>query len=1015
MRSDLRRRLLVDFQGRRVPYPTGRTTIHLFEDHARDHPDRPALRWADACLTYGELDALAARWAGVLRARGVERGDFVPLVTAGGPELPVMMLASMKVGAPFVPIDDAWPRQRLHESLRRLRPRVVVRTGPGPEAGDTSIGLDGLDVVRVAGTAPPDGAAAVPEAVATVDDLAYGFFTSGSTGAPKCALNRHLGLLNRFLSMTRRFGAQRDVVLQNSRHVFDSSLWQLLWPLTKGSQVVLPDRAGILDLPRTVEEMARYGVTATDFVPSVFNILVELLTSDPGLRGRLTSLRHLLIGGEEIDPGAVRAFRAMFPRVTLTNTFGPTEASIGSVFHEIQDQDGSAVPIGRPIDNTCAILLDERGRLVEPGTIGEIYLGGDCLGTGYLGDARRTAAAFVPNPFAEIPGTRLYRTGDLAWQRDDGALMFVGRRDQQIKLNGALIDLLEVETAVAGHPAVHQAKTVVHGHGDLKTLACCYVAEAPVSARELAAHCGDLLPAHAVPRVFLPVARVPLTGNGKTDRMALKREVAARLSTKRQETAAGRGPRLTERQHELARLWAQLLPSLPAGLPRPDSGFHELGGTSLTLQRLAGLIQRSTGLRLPLKSLAAAGTLAEQAALLMPGGTGAARALDSAADQQMRADIERAAAVPPAPGHPPSHAPRHALLTGATGFLGVHLLAELLERTEAVVHCLVRARDQGEARLRLDRVLAEHGLDLDAGRIVPVPGDLARPRLGLAAEAWEGLAERTDSIVHAGALVNLVLGYSGLRAPNVLGTAEVLRLAVTGRPKRLHHVSTLGVIPEGAGPLLEEHRPLQAPRGGYGRSKWAAEQILAAARGRGIPSTVFRLGEVMAHSRTGRGNPRSVLELLLRACVRLRLRVATDAVTDWTPVDQAASALVEAVRTGRDNDSFHVLRPGAVRIDRLLALLHERLPLRETDYRTFHAQTTEGAAHGAAELAALRSLLPDPETVGPGVDALAGLFGDGGRQVSCKHGSELAEACGLAWTPVGEDVLLACVRRLVSD
>jgi hypothetical protein len=137
-------------------------------------------------------------------------------------------------------------------------------------------------------------------------------------------------------------------------------------------------------------------------------------------------------------------------------------------------------------------------------------------------------------------------------------------------------------------------------------------------------------------------------------------------------------------------------------------------------------------------------------------------------------------------------------------------------------------------------------------------------------------------------------------------------------------------------------------------------------------------------------------------------------VTDWTPVDQAASAIVEALRTGRDDDSFHVLRPGAVRIDRLLALLHERLPLRETDYRTFHARTTEGAARGAAELAALRSLLPDPEAVGPGADALAGLFGDGGAQVSCKHGSELAEACGLVWTPVGEEVLLACVRRLVS-
>ncbi|MFB7511953.1 MULTISPECIES: amino acid adenylation domain-containing protein [unclassified Streptomyces] len=1000
-----------------MPYPTDRTTIHLFEDQAREHPGRPAVRWARGCLTYGELDLLAGQWASALRELGLARGDFVPLVTGGGPALPMMMLASMKLGAVFVPVDDAWPPARLAESLRRLRPPVVVLTSPG------DVPAEGLTVVRVDGAIPPPGPVEpVSRAVPTVDDMAYGFFTSGSTGAPKCALNRHLGLLNRFLTMTRRFGGQHDVVLQNSRHVFDSSLWQLLWPLTKGSEVVLPEREGILDLLLTVEEIAAYGVTATDFVPSVFNMLVELLTVDEGMRERLGSLRHLLIGGEEIDPAAVRAFRAMLPGVTLTNTFGPTEASIGSVFHEIRDEDDGAIPIGRPIDNTWAVVLNARGEPVERGTVGEIHLGGDCLGMGYLDDPERTAAAFPPNPFPEIPGPVLYRTGDLAWQRADGALMFAGRSDQQIKLNGVLIDLLEVESAVMEHPAVRQAKAVVHGEGDLKILVCCVVldpAASGVTTETLARHCANTLTAQAVPRVFLPVRRIPLNPNGKTDRRALRGEVAALLSGERTARTSEDPGTLTGPQRRLASLWQEVLPHVDAEQLGPDADFRACGGTSLTLQRLAALVLRTVGVRVAPGALAAAGTLAEQAGLLdAPGG-----AWSPAADAQLHLDIQLASTLAAAPGPLPAHEPREVLLTGATGFLGAQVLTELLDRTDAVVHCLVRADGPSEARRRIAEALG----DRDPRRVVALPGDLARPRLGLDAATWRSLADSVDSVLHVGAQVNLLLGYSWLREANVLGTAEVLRLATTGRPKRLHHVSTLAVLPrvpvgDPAGPAggdavrepaREEELPPVAPRHGYERSKWAAERILVDARARGVPSTVVRLGEVMAHSRTGRGNPVSTLELLLRGCRSLGLRVATDAVTDWTPVDQAAAAVVAALLTGRDNETFHVIRPGTVRVEALLDLLDERVPLRSVGYREFHAAVTRGGDRGEPGLQALQSLLTDPDAAGP--DALSDLFHDGWATASYKLGAELAEACGLDWEPVRGRELDLCVGALTND
>ncbi|MFD2350853.1 AMP-binding protein [Nonomuraea ferruginea] len=230
--------------------------------------------------------------------------------------------------------------------------------------------------------------------------MIYGFYTSGSTGAPKCALNHHRGLVNRLTTMSRRFGDGADhVTLQNSRSTFDSSMWQVLWPLVSGGQVVLPHRDGILDLEETATTIGRYGVTMTDFVPSVLEAFVSLLEVREDLREATSSLRRMLIGGEAAGAGVVHRLRALLPGLEVTNTFGPTECSIGSVFHDVTDADADRIPLGRPIDNTAAILLDDDLKPVPVNTPGEMYLGGECVGAGYLNDPERTARVLVANPF----------------------------------------------------------------------------------------------------------------------------------------------------------------------------------------------------------------------------------------------------------------------------------------------------------------------------------------------------------------------------------------------------------------------------------------------------------------------------------------------------------------------------------------------------------------------------------------------------------------------------------------
>lgn len=1001
MLSQSRRTIPVCLNGSPVPYPTDRTVLGLFEDLARCAPDRTAVIGPDGRLTYQELDDRAAELADTLRSRGVGQCHFVPLVGDSSSAMLIAMIAAMKVGAPFVPIDKAWPRDRIGSTIATLRPRVVLTSS----AAEQWPGL-AIPTLRVNPGAVPAHPSRNDLSVATVDDLIYGFFTSGSTGTPKCTLNRHLGLLNRFLYMTRRFGKDH-VVMQNSSHVFDSSLWQLLWPLTNGSRVVLPRREGVLDLSGTIDTIAQHGVTITDFVPSIFTALVEVLHADLSLVTRLTSLRYLLIGGEEINPKSVHAFRGLLPDVRIINTYGPTECSIGSVFHEVRDTDRDTIPIGRPIDNTYLAVLDESGEPVPIGETGEIYIGGDCVGAGYHNDAEKTAAAFVPNRFPQIPGTLLYRTGDLGFHRSDGLLMFVGRRDQQVKIGGVRIELLEVEAAVTSHPLVRQAKIVIDGAGSSRAMVCFVVADA-LALDELREHLRRLLPAYCVPHRFVRLDHLPLSPNGKADRAAL-RAMAHRRSGDHQNDHPN-GAALTPAEHLVQDVWSELLGCPDVGR---DDDFLDHGGTSLIANKLALMLAERFNRQVSLREILAAPTIRQQAALM----SRSQPLVDSERSGQAMHDDRR---LPDDIGSPrftgrtgaiagPAE-PRRVLLTGATGFIGRCLLTDILDRTQATVYCLVRTGGLIAAQDWLDSQSGRYGRE----RVVTIRGDLAQPHLGLGADTYAELADTVDTVVHAGAAVNLALGYQSLRRANVAGLIEILRLMTRGAPKRLHHLSTVSVFPAepASEPIPEVEEPWEdhLPTDGYSQSKWVAEKLLALARRRGISTTVYRLGQVMADSRSGVGNPRSALDGVLRACAKLGLCFPTSASTDWTPVDAVSEFIVKAMRSRlTENETLHLFAPSSVPLADVLAALGQRTGLREVSRQEFYQRLRAGAERDH-DLARTLALLSEPCSADP--DLLAGLFADATELFATHRAEQLAEKLEVTWPSVDDQVLRRYVRQL---
>jgi amino acid adenylation domain-containing protein/thioester reductase-like protein len=983
------------FAGQAVDYGEFRPVPALIEDVAGACPERAAVWHAGTTLTYRQLDQLANGVAATAAGRGVAKGDRVAVLLANSLELPIAYLALMKLGAVFVPLDPGWPGQRLRAALRVLAPRLILcaDTGQVPEE------YRGAGLAVAAGAIAPSPRR--PGTVLRPGDLCYGFFTSGTTGTPKCALNRHGGLANRLRFMTRWFGAtDDDVVLQNSKHTFDSSLWQLLWPLITGGRTVLPAAGDFLDLQQTIDTIARHQVTTTDFVSSIFNALVALVDGDERAQRKLSSLRYLIVGSEEINARAVHRMRAMLPRLAITNGYGPTETSIGMVFHLVSDADGDTIPIGTPIDNCYVAVLGEDHAPLPRGGVGEIAIGGACVGAGYHGAPAATGKAFIRNRFGDrIPGDRLYLSGDFGYLDEAGRLFFAGRRDFQVKIGGVRIELGEIEAAAQRCPGVYQAKALVAERDGSKSLALFTAGTETLTAGAVREHLRRALPRTSVPRYCIVLPRMPLSEGGKVDWRELRAMLESRLDADAAGLAAATGPEswpgLTLRAFRLA--LGQ--PDLGA-----DTGFMDAGGDSLRALIAVRMLTEECGVPdlcvLDLLEHPTAESLAELIATREPStaaaaeeaarmerdatldpGTAGLGAVDAGAVEAGGAGPGAVAAgIVARTGRAPGE-PRGVLVTGATGFVGSRLVHDLLAGTGLRVRCLARAASDTEAAERVAGALARRGLwePRFAARLEGYAGDLGQPGLGLDAAAWDHLAWTCDLILHNGALVNLLFSYAAHRAANVSGTAEILRLAMTHRPVPVHYVSTLSALQAEAMrratrlPEVDCPSPAALPDRGYSRSKWVAERYLAQARRHGATVTVLRLGEVLPSERNPHPNTRALTHLLLSAIHRLGIAPGAPIRSDYTPVDYATARIVAAVLDQAAwGKVLHVFHPDSVDFAALLSTAGA--PVARMSCAGF-LDRLAGAARqtGDTELAALAALLPAPD--GRDEDALRGELG----------------------------------------
>lgn len=599
------RQLLIDWNDTATAYPRDRCIHQLFEAQAVHTPDAWAVVFEDQHLTYHELNVRANQLAQHLQRLGVGPDVLVGLCMERSLEMIVALLAILKAGGAYVPLDLSYPEELVTFMLEDTQVSVLVTQSrlaeklPQYRARLVCLDRDWHIIARER--------AANPVSNIQPEHLAYVMYTSGSTGKPKGVAITHRNVVRLVKATNYADLTAEQVFLQLAPISFDASTLEIWGSLLNGARlIVAPPRALSLEELRTILE--EYQVTLLWLTAGLFHQMVE-----SQLEG-LAHVKQLLAGGDVLPVADVRQVLQKLKTCQLINGYGPTESTTFACCHAITNAEpiGVSIPIGRPIANTQVYVLDSHLQPVPVGVTGELYIGGDGLGRGYLNRPELTAERFIHHPFSQRQDARLYRTGDLVRYRSDGAIEFLGRNDDQVKIRGFRIELSGVETALGEHPAVRECVVVARPDTNGQKRLIAYLAptgERALSVEDIRAYAARRLPGYMLPAAFVLVDHLPLTPNGKVDRKALPDP------TENQQTASNAYADPCDAVEEiLAELWSTVLGLEGVGV---NASFFDLGGDSLSATRVISRIFKLFQIQVPLQAFFKEPTIAELARILV--------------------------------------------------------------------------------------------------------------------------------------------------------------------------------------------------------------------------------------------------------------------------------------------------------------------------------------------------------------------------------------------------------------
>ncbi len=881
--------------------------LKLFEKQARENPDNTALIFEDRRMTYRELNEKANQTAWMLMSKGVKPNTIVGLLVKRSLEMFIGILGILKAGGAYLPIDPIYPRKRVKDILEDSNCMVLLTTKF--IIGNTTWNGEIVIFNSVSNNENRNN----PICRNRPRDLAYLIYTSGSTGKPKGVMIEHHSIANTIQWRIKcyKFGP-KDVLLQIPPYNFDSSVEDIFSFLSTGATIVVIDQEKRLNLKYLGKLINEHCVTHFLATPLLYNAMLDDI---PDKLGHLTSIT---VAGESVRINMVKKHFAKLPQVKLYNEYGPTENSVCSTVHQFTAND-EEVLIGKPISNCRCYVLNQDRKPQPVGIPGELYLGGVGLARGYINNPELTKEKFIFEPtIKEI----LYKTGDLVKWTPDGNLQFIERIDNQVKIRGFRIELGEIEYNLLKHRSIKETVVVADDSDPNHKCLCAYfVSDAKLTALELKDFLSKRLPDYMIPAYFIPLKNLPLNANGKVDKKA--------LPAPERNLGLSWTPPENEIEEKLVKVWQEVLEVPKVGT---NDNFFELGGDSLSIIRIITMIYDEHW-ELTVQDFYKFNTIKELAAYIKFNQqtiiTDAERKKDT--EIKIKPDLktfQRRLLKDTEFSKPRSV--KNLLLTGATGFLGSHILFELLQ-IDVKIYVLVRGinKEDAESRLyqRLEYYFPQLERDFISSKLVIVVGDISKERFGLLESDYQQLLQIIDTVIHTAALVKHFGDYQEFQRINIFGVKNILEFS---KSKYLAHISTTSVAGDytrqkyqyrglyfdetslDIGQNLDENY--------YVKTKYEAEKFVFDEMKEGLNGTVIRVGNLTGRYSDGIFQPNikeNKFYQILKSLVELTVIPNSMAETaiELTPVDLCGKAIKKLLMVEESSGKvFHLMNHNRIKI-----------------------------------------------------------------------------------------------------
>ncbi|WP_321779479.1 amino acid adenylation domain-containing protein [Sulfurimonas sp.] len=867
----------------------------LFAKAAHLAPDNLAVVHNENSITYRELDLLSNRYAKYLnQVHNIESGDMVCVVYDRGIDFIISILAILKCGGTYVPIDTKEPSTRHKMIIEDVNPKLMIIDDKYSKNFDFPNSISIREVENIDSYSDERKHLHIGG-----HNIACVFFTSGSTGKPKGVLMPHMGITGLIRSPHYLTMESSDNVLSSSSIAFDAASFEIWTALLNSATLVCIDYEVIINPEEYANFLDHHDITVMWVTSALFDQLVAFRA------GMFKKVKYLLSGGDVVNPKTVyKVLNNDDGRPdAFINGYGPTEAGILATFHivrELEDEH-SPLPVGKALADTVLYVLDNEQKPVAPKETGELYIGGHRLARGYLNLPEKTAEHFIVNPFTSNPTDMLYRTGDLVHFDDDGSLKFSGRADRQIKFRGFRLELDGIENVLVSHESVANAAIKMVKYKSEKILVAYIQLEKNQKDNfflsEYMLYLKSKMPAYSVPTEIVLLDKLPVTQRGKIDRKNLPdpvfKEIACDNIVQPQ----------TQTQKIIYGVWSECLGRTEFGI---KDNFFELGGSSILLATVYA------GIRSKINKPFSLNTFFE-----MPTIEGLATSIDEHGGQfdhndefvNAKRDSILDKSIFPNWSDTSKASKDVILLTGSMGYLGAHVLLELLEKTSADIYCLLRSHENISLHKQqlhaLEKLKLEDALKF-SDRIHTISGDISKEKLGINEDDYAFIVNNATHIIHCAAAVNHMYGYSKLKTSNSLSTIEFIKIAMNGKEKKISYISTESAISQSnADGVGYETKVSETPAdffGGYALTKWVSERLLKQAFDRGMSGLILRPGNIFLNTKTGVSSPlnSNFALLMMRAYVDTGLAPDLGFVFEAVPVNQLAKAIV-SVSLGESN------------------------------------------------------------------------------------------------------------------